>query len=362
MKKKGLLFILIPFVLSTLTSCTKHECYLTYGTLINQDINSLKTLSNEELYDKGFNEYETFLLAVYQGTYSEDCTCWMTFQNTLVSYMNKYHGYVYLFDAQGQDKTLSRFGIDKNNNSDPDFYIFNGYHRIAKYSYKNNKDQKLFSNVDLLNERINKVATKPHLYYVNDDYLKKNLTKEDKSLVLFERRGCGDCHYVLPNVIIPYIYSHDLTKNIWVFDMQDAYELSKSETATDEEKAQYQSLKDYYGLSEEANKTFGYQKGVVPTIQYYENGVVKDTTVFFNDEVAQKEDETFYVSNSFYTEERLVNLSYLKDKSFETVLLNKAITSENVMQTKSGGYYWLQEDAAKYHTPLLEAFLDYYLL
>lgn len=362
MKQKRLLFILVPFVLLTLNSCTSYDCHLSYGTYIEQDLNSLRTLSNQELYDKGVSEREHFLLAVYQGSYVDDCLCWSTFQNTIVSYMNKYHEYVYLFDAQGQDSSVSSFKIDKVNDSSPHLYVFSGTHVIAKYSYKNNRDEKLFSNPDILYNKVHEKAKKPHIYYVDDAYLKENLSNLDQSLVLFARNGCSDCSYVLPHVIIPYFRTAKTTKNILLFDMQNYYELSKSETASEEEKAQYQDLKDYYELSASSNATYGYQQGVVPTIQYREKGVVKDVSIFFNDVISQKDDGSYVISDSFYTNERLQNLNYLKGKQMESVLKGKIIESEYVMQTKSGGYYWLQDNAAIYHSALLNTFLDYYLL
>ena len=142
--------------------------------------------------------------------------------------------------------------------------------------------------------------------------------------------------------------------------MQDYYELSKKEDATEEEKAQYQNLKNYYGLSEKGSPAYGYKNGVMPTIQSIKKGLIVDATVYFNDEINKKEDGTYYLSDSFYSEERLENLNYLKGCQFETVLKGMSI-NEGVLENPNGGYYWSQEVASRYHTPILKVFLDYYL-
>ena len=362
MKKRVLLLATLPLLFSSLSGCTSSESNrVTYGTLISQDINSLVTLSTADLYNKAMNEEETFLLAVYQGLYSDDCLCWNTFQSTIASYMNKYQNYVYLYDAQSQNNSISDLEIDKYDSSEPCLYVFKGKKQLARYSYLSSVDMELFENSEIMNQKISKVVEPAKLLYVDDEYLAKSIKEKNESVVLFARSGCSDCNYVLPYVIIPYMNSHNTSKNICIFDMQKLYELSKDEDATEQEKALYQATKDKYGLSASANSDFGYQQGVVPTIQYYKDGELKDVSVFFNDKVDQKEDGSFYVSDSYYTSERVSKLSYLKDVNFTTILKGIYLEENMVAQTKSGTYYWLQDHAANYHIPIFKAFLDEYV-
>ena len=72
------------------------------------------------------------------------------------------------------------------------------------------------------------------------------------------RNKCGDCKYVLPNVIIPYIKKHSLATDLYLFDLQKSYDIAVNESATQEEKEAYQNLKDKFGLSEQGNATFGF--------------------------------------------------------------------------------------------------------
>jgi len=361
MNKKIPILLFISASLFSLGCCSNVKEQLTYGTYITQTVFSLKELNNEELLNKANNEKETFLLAVYQGSYSQDCLCWATFENIIASYMNKYHGLVYVFDAQEQDETVKQLKIEKINESTPMLYIFKGEKQLAKYSYKNTRDKAIFEDTkaEAMNNAIKKVVYQPKMYYVNDEYIKNNNTNASESIILFMRNGCGDCSYVIPNVLIPYIDTHQIKKDIWLFDLQDLYDLSKKEDATEEEKGYYQATKDGYGLSE-SNAIYGYLNGVVPTMHYYQKGVLTDSTVYFNDVIDQKEDGSFYISESYYSEERLPNFKYLKNCSFTTVLKGLTI-NEGILENKRGGYYWSQEAASKYHTPIFEAFLDYYL-
>ena len=356
-KNKALLLIIAPLLLTSLSACKREESKirLTYGTEMQVNLSSLKELSNDELLVKTRDEKEVFLLAVYQGEYSTDCLCWTTFKNVIVNYMNHFNRLVYLYNAQNQDESLKHLKIEKVNQSTPYLYIFNGNEKLASFSYSNAKDKAMFEDRkgEKLKERVDKVVNKPLLYYIHPEAVEQN---SDDLLVLFIRNGCGDCKYVLPNVVIPYVSSHNLDKGIRVVDLQYLYDLQNEPTTSG---MPYDGMKDRCQLSEDSNETFGYKKGVVPTIQYYKEGELTDASVFFNDEVAQKEDGSYYISNSFYSEERLTSLHYV-DNVETKVLKGMALPSEDVIKTESGYMFWSQEKAASYHTPLLTAFLDTY--
>lgn len=363
MKKLTFLPLLVlPLLISCNDNQSQEKVSLTYGTKVTiNSINELKELTNQELVTKTRDEKEVFLLAVYQGEYSESCMCWTTFENVLAKYMNTYNDMVYIYDAHKQDDSVTKLQIEKLEQSTPYLYVFSGEQIIKKFSYANKRDMAIFEDTtaDAMHTRVMKVAKRAHLIYVDEQYLYTH--KVDKQVVLFMRNGCGDCKYIIPNVIIPYMSNHDIEQNLYVFDMQKYYDASKREDASESEKNRYQELKDLYGLSETGNKTFGYNEGVVPTIQALENGAIKSASVYFNDTVSKRENGSFYISNSFYSEERLSNLEYLKNKADLKTVLKGMELSEGVLENKSGGYYLSQEIANTYHQPLLEAFLDYYL-
>jgi len=361
MKNKALLLLIGGLLFSSLVGCKKQESkiHLTYGSEMQVNLSNLKELSNDELLVKTRDEKEVFLLAVYQGEYSTDCLCWTTFKNVIVNYMNHFNRLVYLYNAQNQNESLKQLKIEKIDQSTPYLYIFNGEEKLASFTYNSVKDRDLFTDTkgEAFKQKVDRVVNKPLIHYIHPEEVEHNSIKYHSSwIVLFIRRGCGDCKYVLPNVIIPYIYSHNLDIGIKLVDLQDLYDLQNEPTTSG---LPYDGMKDRCQLSEDSNETFGYGKGVVPTIQYYEEGSLKDASVFFNDEVAQKEDGSYYISNSFYSEERLTSLHYL-DNVETKVLKGMSLPNEDVIKTESGYMFWSQEKAASYHTPLLISFLDTY--
>lgn len=363
------LVTLIPLLtISLLSSCKESikpedRPYLTYGSNIYVDsINDLKEINSAELLAKTRDENELFLLAVYQGDYSKDCLCWTTFKNTIMNYVNIYYNNVYLFNAQEQTEALLNLKIEKLNRSTPYLYIFNGQKTLAKFSYANKKDQMIFEDATAvtMDKRISKVVNRSHLIYTYSDYI-DHLSDKLDSVVLFMRNGCGDCRYVIPNIVIPYINEKRINKNIYLFDMQDVYDNSKKEDASEEEQASYQQLKDTYGLSVEGNATYGYGKGVVPTIQVRRGKQVRSAAVYFNDEVSKKEDGSYYISDSYYTEKRISSLEYLEGKTDFPTILKDMTLNDGVLENGMGGYYLSQNIANVYHKPIFESFLDYYL-
>lgn len=357
MKNKFLLVPLVSLALVVLTGCTNKRAILTFGTYIDQSLETLKPIDTSDMLNKAYSE-ETYLLATYQGKYSEECLCWSTFQNIIVNYMNTYHEKVYLFDTDDYGDLQIDLKIEEYRDSTPALYVFQGKEQLGKFSYKNSRDKVIFSDLkaEAMYERIHKIVREPIMFEVNDDYLSENINISNNTIAFFIRSGCPDCSYSLNNVIVPYINKEYIRKEILVFDLESYYRQSVISSTIDN---QYQDIKDKYNLSESNNKTHGYGDGYVPTIQYYQRGVLKDASVFFNDEISQKEDGSYFVSKSFYSKNRLTSLSYCKNVG-TNVLEGLILNEQDIAKTSSGYTYWLQEKAAVYHTPLLEAFLDYY--
>ena len=358
MNKNIRLLFLSPLLFDCLTGCHAGKYNLTLGTYLNCDLNSLTVVDGNQLEDLSYRG-DTFLVATYQKNYSIGCYCWDTFQNIIVNYTNTYHEKVYVFDTTDADSFITHgLKIKEYEDSTPALYICRGGRCLASFSSKDNRNKAIFEDTTAkaMYERVHKTVDKPIMFEVDNQYLDENLNKREDTILFFMRNGCGDCSYVIPNVLIPYISENKREKEILLYDLQGAYDLSKDETASEEEKGQYQALKDKYGLSEKGNQKYGYLNGVVPTFQHYKNGEIDDATVFFNDVVSEKEDGTYYLSDSYYSEERIKNLSYYNGEPL------KGMAVTGVLKTKDNYPYWSQNEAAKYHTPILRLFLDYYLL
>ena len=357
MKKLLLLPLLIlPMMTACDTGKTQEKVSLTYGTVMEEgNKDAIKELSNSELLAKTRDENEVFLLAVYQDQYSETCDCWLTYKKILQNYCFKFNRLIYLYNAHNQTDELAHLKIEKLNESTPYLYIYSGEKLIKKFSHSNNRYRRLFEDTSAkeMNELVNEYVNRPHLYFTDEEHI-----NNEEQTVMFMRHGCSDCKYALGNVLIPYIKEHTIGKDVYLFDMQKYYDVAKYPDASEEDKAYYQNLKDRYGLSEKEGNTFGYQVGVVPTIQYRKGGKAVAAAIYFNDIVEKKEDGTYFVSDSFYSEERKESL---KDQyTFPNVIKGMTLKESAVIE-RNGTYYWSQEDANKYHKANFEAFLGYYL-
>lgn len=355
------LMLLPLLVLPLLTGCDGNKVVkksrLTFGSKMQEgNKDAIKELSNSELLVKTRDEQEVFLLAVYQDQYSEECLCWNTYKEVLKTYCYKYGGLVYLYNAHNQDETLSHLKIEKLNTSTPYLYIFNGEKLVKKFSHANNKQRKIFEDTSAkeMAEQVNEYVARPLLYYVDEE----NIIDNGPQVVMFMRHGCSDCKFTLGEVIIPYINEHSIIKEICLFDMQKYYDLAKYSGASEEDKQYYQNLKNKYGLSEADNNPVGYQQGVVPTIQLRQNGKAVAAAVYFNDVVEKREDGTYFIANSFYSEERR---EALKNHYYFPYIIKGMNITEGIIEGKNNTYYWSQEAANEYHKPNFEAFLGCYV-
>ncbi|NLB48895.1 MAG: hypothetical protein GX813_03555 [Erysipelotrichia bacterium] len=355
--KKKLLFNIALFLFSFCqVGCASAKANLTYGTYVPHTVFSLKELTNDELYNRLFEKEETLLLAVYQDDYSKSCLCWTTFENVVTNYINNYHESVYLYNAHNLTESLKPLNIRQLQQSTPALYIFQGKKQVAAFSYDQKLDQALFEDLNgkIISQSIHRYVNAPKVYYVDEDFIADNLAQKNDFILGFMRETCGDCHYAMPNVILPYIHQNKINKNFYLFDFQKYYDLTK-EADNEEAVIHYQNLKDLFRLSANSDALFGYRNGMVPTFHYYQQGELVDASVFFND-VVEKINERYMITNSFYSLERAQVLKYTN-----TVLEQMEISEHDVIQSsRTGSYHWATEKAALHHAPLLLAFLKMY--
>lgn len=340
-------FLLLPIALMSITalasckSSTSKE-HITYGTYVDTEI---KKLSYADLEDKIDNKSENFLLAMYYGEDSH-CSCWATFRTVLTEYVQTYNTVVYKIDRFSfndyNKENASKWGLVLMDEDRPEFYYFQ--RGKLKKRFKYNVDALMFKNLDALNSEINKIASKPNIYYVDAAYLSNKLfTEKEEVVVHYIRKTCPDCQYCAPRVVEPYYNTTDVKVKAYMFDLDPIRSTNMEE---------YVATKDQFGLSTINNPTYGFGGGVVPTVQYIKDGKVKDMTVYLNDTVELVNDK-YVVTDSYYTEERIQNLHYLDNVEVK-VIKGMEIPSENY---HSG---WDKSAASYYHDPILKAFLHTY--
>lgn len=349
-----LLFTIFSSV--SLFSCNKemkeNKSTLTIGSMVDKDLTEIDSYNS--LQSKIDNDEETFLIALHYGS-SPSCGCWMTFKNQIKKYIVNYHVRVYSIDSF-KIPDENGYGFIPLKADEPALYLVNKGKIVKKYQYGSKALETFFTDMEAIKKELEKYINYPNYYYVNEEFLNTNLKENpvNKAAVYFMRNGCGDCKYAWPHFMKEYGEDKTFDVKVWVFDLQEYYDLN-------DDKVTYSSIKEKYELSESANQNYGYLQGVVPTTQYYENGLLKDATVYFNDEL-EKQDDHYVIKDSYYSEERLSKLNYIS--SLDTkVLKGMEIPSEDVIAYEEYHYYaWNQSAASKYHDKFIEAFYKTYIL
>ena len=340
--------LLLPlFIAPILTGCQDKSSptQLTFGTLIDEEAVQLTSAE----FSTHFENSENFLLAIYPK--DSTCACWRTFSSVINEAVTKDNLLVYKYYAQDVELNpiMKEIGGFNNRLDAPTFYIIKEK-KIARY-YNFSSSATFFKNHDdFIGELYNHIK-RPKMFYIDDEDILEKRTNGESFSVFYARNACSDCNFVIPHTLVPYFdNSSREIKPLYIFDMQPWYGTES-----------YQTLKDTMLLSEEANPTYGFGKGVVPSFHYYEQGALKDACIYANDGALtySETDNCYYAANSYYNEVRLANLYYL-DNVLEKDITKVHISSDQVI-TYENSHYWDITHASSYYDPILKAFLDKYI-
>ena len=327
MNKKNFSIFLISLLM--LSGCNSNENKI--GFTIGSKENEVIELTTTSLLGKSQVQKDSFILAVHDG---EECLCWQNFKDILKNYNASRDEYIPFFSIDCSPEDFDIKGIEKIKTGYIDLYIYSDGEIIEKISGSAKKNAKIFESLDsftsFMNEKIESNPIK-NLYYISTDYLFDNIidnTESGKAIVVIERSGCSDCSYCIPNVLIPYAKDNELKVPIYVIDIED-YRANQDE---------YKTIKDSLFLSENSSM-FGYKEGVVPTYQYYSDGVLSEAGVFANDEIEYDYGVSFTIKNSYFDGERSLNYTttILKDNE-----------------------YSIDKDINEIHAQIFTQFLNYY--
>ena len=357
---KKLLFALPILALATLgaTGCdskkkTVNIPRITYGTYMDTEAIEI---NYTELVEKAVVNEETMLVSVYDGTDGKSsCGCWNSFLPILNEYVQTYHTRIYYISRYQFAEGAENYGLTiLKESSNPTLALMQNGRKFSEYIYS--KDTKpMFTSLDSLRSAIKHICRDPNLFMVNQAFLDDALftRPEEKVVVEYVWRTCPDCNDCLPEVILPYSFDNDFSTNIWIIDL-DVEGLLRVNGEKDKTNENYVNFLKEHHMSNKEDLVFGYDRGFVPTMQIWEKGVLKDMTVYFNDTLS-KDGDNYKVTQTYYTPERVLNLSYT-----DTVLLGLEVPATDV--TLYGEYAsWNADAARKQHKPILESFLDMYV-
>ena len=169
----------------------------------------------------------------------------------------------------------------------------------------------MFSKLESFREAVMNIARDPQYFYVDREYLHKAIFEQpqDKFLVHYIWNFCPDCNDCFPYVLLPYSNANNLKTNFYIIDLAVPGILLNEEGGFEGTGLQsYVDFMQEYHMSAAGDETFGYDRGFVPTTQIWEKGKLIDMNVYFNDAISQNDEGQYYVSRSYYSEDRVKSL------------------------------------------------------
>ncbi len=349
MKKISISLLTLPLML-TLFSCenTPSKVKLIYGSLCDETATSI----TYEQYSEMVGDEQSFIIAM-----TPDCGCLGTFTIVLDAFVNENPHIIYtITNVEIGDN--DSFGLPVYDQK-PTFAIFDKgkikYTQVYDEEYNTSVflNQKTFTNYILEN------TIQPLVNYIDKTQLDEHISNNDEFLILYSRNTCPDCTYLNRHGLKEYldVFEENLDTNFYIIDCD--VEGIRYNAQGEYDESQWVAFKNSYGLSNVNDSTFGYDVGYVPTIQVRKGEQIQSAFVYLNDELSKNEDNSFYVSRSFFDEDRLPHLKYLEGIE-NNIIEGIKIPEENV--NIAGEYMsWVRDAADVYYLPLLNAFLDYYL-
>lgn len=355
--KKLVFLTLLSTAVSMLSGCANKDdiskVYLPFGKLYdsslvhegNLDIErNTKKITHSELTSL-ISKEENFALVVYEK--DNTCACFKNFEEALNRYLYAFNTLIYSIDSSEFDGGHDVFGITVTK-GESTICLFKG--GVLEHQRVTNGSNDEFLEYTNLAKWMNERTTLSNMLYVSSTQLDLLFKGDCEFTVGFLRDSCSDCSYVKKNFLFEY---NKKESNI-------SYVIDCDEFEDD-------SFKSKYGLSEDSNPDYGYGQGYVPTFVRFSptttsnySDSILDSCVYLNDKISLV-DGTYKITQSFYTEERIPLLGFLGNvKNIESLLLGKTIDNSEIVEI-NGNVYWGKEFAAKYHNPLLQAFLDAYV-
>ncbi|MBO4737614.1 MAG: hypothetical protein J5627_04195 [Bacilli bacterium] len=358
--KKGL-FLTIPLsLLAALSACQNTDSpakvNLTFGKLYDSSKlehidDHLVTLTHSGLTSL-VNSKKEFVLLVYDK--DNTCTCWADFEKTILSFVKMKNALMYAISPSEFDGGHETFGLTISKSEETIAIFEDGKIKEQKVT-KGSEDE--FMTPAVFSSWMSERVHFSNMLYVSKTQLEGLFAGDIQFTVGFLRASCSDCSYVESSVLSSF---NSKDNNIsYVIDC-DAEGIRNKNGEYDQE--QWASFKYEYGLSEDANPDYGYGGGFVPSFYTYAPGdgdkkdLIIDGDVYLND-VVSNESGKYVVTNSFFTEERAPLLNFLGNTMVDHPVFKVFEIEDKDIENGR----WNKEAAAKYHDPLLNAFLTAYI-
>lgn len=285
---------------------------------------------------------------------TKGCSTCATVETKLKHYIDDYGLTIYRITYSSLDSTDP---LKLSSKTAPIMGFYKEGKKLDIIPYSSNEDK--FETQEAFNKMFEKYVILPSYFYISPEMLDNKLKNKESFVVHFTRSTCPDCSYLNTHFLDNYMRENK-DKTFYIIECDIAgrrYSLDSDPSNPQVDSTLWQGFKDKYQLSKTTSPEFGYDLGVVPTLQYYKDGVLSASDVYVNESFSEElisgvEEEgntvkyKFTVTASFF--EELINQSF----EFETVY-----HKDSIMSLKS---QFKKECVTSVHDAKLKEFLTLY--
>ncbi len=263
------------------------------GNLENQSIIMVDNYTLENM----ISNQESFVLTIMLSTCS---TCEAFKTKVLNPYIEKTSANIYGIDFLSLDEY-------KNYENKPYvkeapallFYSEGKIMETLKYEY----GKKEFMDLKQFEEYMNEFVISPKLVSISEKILDRKIEDLESFVLYIGWNKCGDCKLLESQILNQYLIDSN-SNNVMYYLESDEYR--KNKPAKEPIESDFTSIEEYNLACENWNKWIDFatkyqfvdfRNGKIPTIQYYEKGVLKQSIVYHNDVI-----ENGKVVTSFFEE------------------------------------------------------------
>ena len=281
---KKLIKLLFTFLMTiSFASCNKNSDEV----MLKSSINNVDVVNVDAFQLKGMIENEeSFVLVTLLPT----CSSCLTFkQDVLKPYILETHALIYAIDYSELEAS-ENFKNKPYIKESPALFVYkNG---VIKKTLKISKNEKEFEDLQTFKQFMEKNVVVSSLVEVDENYLDNAILNKESFVLYIGWNKCGDCKKLESEVLNKFLKEGKLSKNFYYLE-SDQYRAKKpveepilpESPSIDELEKYNEDLKNWNNWLQFAKKyqfdTF--RNGRIPTLQFYQDGILNDMLVYNND-------------------------------------------------------------------------------